>query len=78
MDDLVAFIVIFSLIKVLIIGPVLLVRWARNSSRDATFWGWVTEFVGAGTNPHPPAPLELPQASRLANDKKESESGRSE
>jgi hypothetical protein len=31
MDDLLAFIIIFSLVKVLIVGAVLLVRWARRS-----------------------------------------------
>jgi hypothetical protein len=35
MDDLLAFIIIFSLLKGLIIGSVLLFRWARKSSRRA-------------------------------------------
>ncbi len=41
MDDLLAFIIIFSLVKVLIVGAVLLVRWGA-------------EVVGAGLNPPPP------------------------
>jgi hypothetical protein len=54
------------------------VRWARKSSRRATFLGLGTELLGAGMNPHPPAQTHLEEASRQTRIKKESETGEPE
>ena len=51
------------------------IRWARKSSRRATFLGWGLQFLGAGVNPVPPPQVQLEEVNAQARIKKEAESG---
>jgi hypothetical protein len=78
MEKLIPLMIVFAAILGMGGVAVLAVRWARKSSRRATFLGLGTELLGAGMNPHPPAQIQLEEASRQIRIKKESESGEPE
>jgi hypothetical protein len=75
MERLIPSMIVFAAILGMGGVAVLAIRWARKSSRRATFLGLGIELLGVGMNPHPPAQIYLEEASRQTRIKKESESG---
>lgn len=48
MEKLLPLLIVFVTMLMIIVISVILVRWARKSSRRAAFLGWGLQFLGAG------------------------------
>ena len=75
MEKLAPLIFVFVLFVGILGVSVLLIRWARKSSRRAAFLGWGLQFLGAGVNPVPPPQVQLEEVNAQAKIKKDAESG---
>jgi hypothetical protein len=75
MEELPALIIVLVGMLGIIGVSVLAVRWARKSSRRATFLGWGLQFLGAGVNPVPLPQVQLEEVNRQARIKKDAGSG---
>jgi hypothetical protein len=75
MGEIVPLIIVLAVTLTIIGISVLAVRWARKSSRRATFLGWGLQFLGAGVNPVPPPQVQTEEVNAQARIKKDAESG---
>jgi len=75
MEKLLPLIIVLIVVLGIIGVAVLAVRWARKSSKRATFLGWGLQFLGAGVNPVPPPQIQLEEVNRQARVKKDAEAG---
>ena len=75
MEKLVPLIIVLAAMLGIIGISVLGVRWARKSSRRATFLGWGLQFLGAGVNPVPPPQVKIEEVNLQSRIKKDAESG---
>jgi hypothetical protein len=74
MEKLLPLIIVLGILLGIIGISVLAVRWARKSSRRATFLGWGLQFLGAGVNPVPPPQVQLEEVNRQTRIKKDADS----
>jgi hypothetical protein len=75
MEKLLPLIIVLGILLGIIGISALAVRWARKSSRRATFLGWGLQFLGAGVNPVPPPQVQLEEVNRQTRIKKDAVSG---
>lgn len=78
MEKLLPLLIVFVTMLMIIVISVIVVRWARKSSRRAAFLGWGLQFLGAGVNPLPPPQVQLEEINTQARIKKDAESGEPE
>lgn len=78
MEKLLPLLIVFVTMLMIIVISVIVVRWARKSSRRAAFLGWGLQFLGAGVNPLPPPQVQLEEVNAQARIKKDAESGEPE